>query len=270
MSTYLKTKDRLSRKVAIQKIVVHARFGDHRSDIRPKTNDEVELYFRSVGIEPKELIQQMRNPNESLPYFENLAGSMWTIVGGKASIINEIGEVESEIDGEGQISVNACQSHFETAIKARDRAVSEGSYMPVYECLTFGFASIEAFLNNSAKRWSRNHPDQPLSDSASQKVSLEAKIDTWVPIMSGGAKFDKASNRQWSDFKTLKRLRDNYAIHPSNGSHGMTFQEMAATLNIFRDGIAHLLGNLHVLVGAHVPAVIINAIYFPDIEVHRD
>lgn len=266
MKTILQAKAKISKKMALEKIVAHSLFGDHHHEPRPRNTAEVEIFFRQAGIDPNELIQRMRDPSENLPYFENLIGSTWEICGGKAEVLNDAGEVETLVEGPGQISLNSCQSHFETAAKARDRAISESGYQHLYECLTFGFASIEAYFYFAAGRWNRKNPNNQLIDNKSNKVSLETKIVEWIPIISGGKAFDR-TNRQWSDFKTLKRIRDRNAIHPGSGGQGMTYKEMAKYLNEFRHGIAHLLGNLHILLSTAVPAVIINAIYHPDIEV---
>lgn len=185
--------------------------------------------------------------------------------GGKVSVLNSAGEEEVSVSGPGQISMNNCQALFETAVKARDRAIADQSFYHIYECLTFGFSSIEAFFNTAASNWNRKNPDHPLIDDSTNKVSLEDKILEWIPVMSGGKPFDRG-NRQWSDFKNPKCIRNKSAIHPAGGQ-GMTLKEMVNHLNAFRHGIAHLLGNLHVLVHGVVHAVIINAIYYPDVEV---
>lgn len=187
--------------------------------------------------------------------------------GGYGSVINEAGGVEVEVGAPGQLSINTYESLFEAAIKARDRAVSEISYVHIYECLTFGFASIEAYFNIVVGRWKRKNPESLLVDNVSNKISLETKIIEWIPILGNGRAFDRSANRQWSDFKNLKRIRDQHAIHPSTAGQGMSYKDMANHLNSFRCGVAHLLGNLHLLLDNAVPAVIINAIYYPDIEV---
>lgn len=269
MNISLKPKEKVSRKASINKIVAHAKYGNHGEVERPKTNDEVELFYRRRGVEPQDLIEKMRNPTHLLPFFENLIGSTWTVTGGKTSIIGREGNFEAEVVGAGQISLNTSQALFETAIKARNRSIEENSYLHIFECITFGLSSIEAFLHVSAKKWSKSNPEDALLDSLESKASLETKILEWVPVMSGGKEFDK-TNRQWSDFKMLKKIRDNNAIHSSSIGQGMSYKEMADNLNAFRHGVAHLLGNLHILLGCPVPAVMINAIYYPDIEVLRE
>lgn len=266
MKGVLRVKERISRKQAIDKITAHALYGAHHHEPRPKSNSDFEKYFRQKGIDPKKLIEEMRYPKSQLPYFENLMGSTWNIVGGMGSVINEAGGVEAEVEGPGQISNNTCESLFDAAIKARDRAVSEVGYIHVYECLTFGFASIEAYFNIVAGRWNRKNIENQLVDNLSNKASLETKIIEWIPILGNGKLFDR-TNRQWSDFKNLKRIRDQHAIHPITAGQGMAYKDMANYLNGFRYGVVHLLGNLHLLLNNAVPAVIINAIYYPDVEV---
>ena len=87
-----------------------------------------------------------------------------------------------------------------------------------------------------------------------------------MPKMSGGGKIDK-TDQVWNDFKSLKRVRDDNAIHPKLPGQGISYKDFANQINAFRLGIAQLLANLHLLLGLPVPSVIINAIYMPDVEV---
>ena len=97
-------------------------------------------------------------------------------------------------------------------------------------------------------------------------MSLEAKIDEWIPKISNGARVEK-NNIVWQRYKSLKKIRDDDAIHPKLSGQGVAYSDLAYQINTFRLGIAQLLGNLHILVGMPVPSVIINAIHAPDVEV---
>ena len=169
------------------------------------------------------------------------------------------------MNGPGALVMSNCMAHFEAACLARDRAISESSAFAFYESLSQGISSVEALLNDCARVWNKQGNTPYLEDSFENKVSLETKLGEWIPLISGGLEVDK-SNRNWSNFKELRKIRDNEAMHPSLPSRGISYKKLAININKFRYGIAFFLGNLHVTLGRRVPAVIINAIYFPDVE----
>ncbi|MDR9418807.1 hypothetical protein [Gracilimonas sp.] len=132
-----------------------------------------------------------------------------------------------------------------------------------------GLTSIDSFLNYCAYHWNKKNPSDLLVDNFSNKVSLETKINDWIPKISGGNKIEKRV-KQWSDFKKLKQFRDEEAVHPKGISGGIEFEKIAELLNSFRYGIALLLGNIHMVVGKKIPSIIINAYYMPDVIVEKD
>ncbi|HEX73726.1 MAG TPA: hypothetical protein G4N93_01045 [Dehalococcoidia bacterium] len=270
MDTYtLQYKAKISKKQAISKISAHAMFGNHGNSFRPSSIQEVQKYFLQKGVNTDELAERFRNPHNFVPDFENLIRSTWHTSGGVGvSLVDSDGEVIHEMKEPGLFIWSSYEAHFEAACAARDRAVSEDSYPAFQECLSQGFASIEAFFNTRAKSWNKQNPEYKLVDSGTQKVSLEDKIDEWVPKISGGGKIDK-TGQVWNDFKTLKKVRDDNAIHPKLPGHGISYKDFANQINAFRLGIAQLLGNIHRLLGIAVPGVIINVIYMPDVEVIR-
>jgi len=265
MEYILQTKPKISHKAAVDKLCAFARFGNHGCTPRPASNPEVEKFLLARNVDTFGLIERLRNPAEHVPFFENLIGATWSTSGGGWSVVSSSGRELASLSGPGVLSMNDCQAAFESSAKARDRAIGERDMFSLYECLTFGIASIEAFFDRASSAWNESHPNNGLVDTLAKKITLEDKITKWLPIMSGGTAFDK-SNRQWNDFKILKGIRDNHAIHPKGG-HAMSLSDMASHLNSFRHGIAHLLGNIHVILHCPVPAVIINSIYFPDVIV---
>ena len=259
---------KLSRKQSINKILAHATFGDHKHSFRPKDGRDLNIYFIERGAKPSDLIEKCRDPRQHVPVFENLIGSTWAGPGGM-SIIDADDEVISELKEPGILFGSTYQAHFEAAAAARDRAVEEASVTAFFECLTQGFSSIEAFLHEEVRRWNKQNPEDKLIDSAEQKVSLETKLLEWVPKMTDGKRVKK-DNRSWSDFKLLKRIRDEKAIHPKSPGHSISYKELAKYLNSFRYGVALFLGNLHLYFHHPVPAVIINSVYQPEIEVYEE
>ena len=246
-------------------------FGDHSQEPRPTNNKETLRFLLSMGLNPDTLVRRIRNPNEKVPFFENLAPSRWVLTGGGGGQVTLLGETPEDnvvVNPPGQITMCTYRGHFEAAIKARDAAIKECDYYAYFQCLVLSFASLDAFFAKLATAWNSKNPTDPLEDDIHRKVSIETKIDEWIPRITDGRTIDKAA-RQWSDFKKLKKIRDRDAVHPS-GRSGMTYQELAEHLNAFRYGIALLFGNLHLIVGWRVPAVVINAHYFPDVEVVTD
>jgi len=259
---------KLSKKQSINKILAHATFGDHKNSFRPKDGRDLNIYFIERGVKPSDLIEKCRDPRQHVPVFENLIGSTWTGPGGM-SIINADGEVITELKEPGMLIRSTYQAHFEAAAAARDRSVEEASVIAFFECITQGFSSIEAFLHEEARRWNKQNPEDKLVDSKEQKVSLETKLLEWVPKITNGKRV-KRNNRSWSDFKLLKRIRDEDAIHPKNPGQSISYRNLAKYLNSFRYGVALFLGNLHLLFDRTVPAVIINSVYQPEIEVYEE
>jgi hypothetical protein len=265
----LQYKAKISKEQARGKICAHAMHGNHGNSFRPSSVQEVQQYFFQSGFNTDDLTEQCRSPQSCVPVFEKPVRSTWRTCGsGTVSLVDSDGEVIHKMKGPGQFVWSDYEAHFEAACAARDRAVAKDSYSAFQECLSQGFASIEAFFNTQARTWNKQHPEDRLIDSRAFKVSLESKIAQWVPKMSGGAKVNK-TDRVWRDFKTLENLRDEDAIHPKLPGYGIPYEDLAKHINAFRSGIALFLGEIHLLIGRPIPAVIINAVYMPDVEVIR-
>lgn len=262
----LQYKVKISKKQARAKICAHAMWGNHGNSYRPNSVQETQNYFLRKGINTNELTEWCRVSGHYVPDFENLVRSTWVAVGSRVSVVDSDGKVVDEMTGPGLLVFSSYKQHFEAACEARDRAVTQDSYSAFQECLSQGFASIDAFLNMQAKLWNKQHAEDKLIDSKRKRVSLEDKIDQWVPKISGGSRIAK-NGKVWNHFKILKRVRDEEAIHPKVPGRTVSYSRLAKQINLFRLGIAQLLGNLHSLMGVLVPAVIINAIYMPDVEV---
>ena len=200
----LQYKGKISKKQAINKICAHAMFGNHSITPRPKTKREVLEYFLRRGVNIDKLVEQCRSTKNFIPDFENLIRSTWHASGNVSLVDSSDGEIIHEMKEPGLLIWSNYEAHFEAACAARDRAVAEDSYSAFQECLSQGFASIEAFFNTQARVWNKQHPEDKLVDSGTHKVGLEDKIEEWVPKMSGGGKIDK-TNQVWNDFKSLKK-----------------------------------------------------------------
>jgi hypothetical protein len=264
----LRVPDKISRKQSEEKIAAYARLGSHHYQPRPTNGPEVIALLKSLRLDPSRMIEECRNYRNPVPGLENMVGSRWKTAGQVSSIDPATGAVLQEVKGYGEISLSPYLSHLEDACEARDEAIARTSFTAMRQMAMHGVASIEAFLGLAALRWNATHPDAQLIDSKQHKVALEDKFDLWMPRLSGGAPVRK-DDQVWSDFLHIQRLRDSMA-HPKPDSVGGNFAELAKALNAFRHGIAMNLGRLHGMLGATLPAAVINAYYFPDVEVVDD
>ena len=94
------------------------------------------------------------------------------------------------------------------------------------------------------------------------------KNDKWVPIMSKGKKNDK-SQRFWSDFKDLKKIRDNEAIHIKSQFNSIKHSIFLKRINKVRS-LVNLLIKLHIIFGERIPRIIIRTAYSPEIELIKE
>ncbi|MCH7732618.1 MAG: hypothetical protein IIB44_08910, partial [Candidatus Marinimicrobia bacterium] len=171
---------------------------------------DVKRYFLLRKINFNELVENCRDTNKSIPYFENLIGSTWGISSGaKAALVDKkTGEKKVEIQGPGTISLSTYWAHFETAKKAITNSVELSSFSEYQIAIVQGIASIEAYLNHRVELWNKDHPADKLVDTTTNKVSFKDKIDIWLPKMTSGKKLDKSLN-YWMHFLELRKVRDH-------------------------------------------------------------
>jgi len=268
MKNYLQYKSKISLKKAIDKIAIHAMLGEHYISPRPTTKAKVCELLISLGNNPNDIAERCRNWRETVPDFENILKSTWTFSGsGKAEIVDtNSDESLGGISHPGTISLSVYRTQFEAACEARDRAVEGASYIDLQSALVHGIASIESCVSELARGWNKQNPLDQLVDSKQNKVSLDDKIDIWIPKITKGMKLNK-SDECWNEFVILRRIRDREAVHSKFGGQAISYKDLVKHIDAFRWGIAGLLGSLHRLVGQWIPSVVINAFYMPDVEV---
>lgn len=204
-----------------------------------------------------------------MPIVENLLGSTWKVTGGgKAAIVtgaatNEETEIAS-VSGPGELTSSTYLRLFENAVDNINKCLESASFGDFQSSISNGIASIGAYIAHRAWLYNSGQHAEKLLDSKKNKVSLDTKIDEWIPRMSGGKKLDK-SGLNWNHFKRLRVVRDELAIHIKQPAFGISYQELGELLNLFRSGIAGLLFDLHLLFGERVPCSIIRHTYLPDI-----
>lgn len=265
----LRYKSKMSRKKAMEKICVHAIFGPHSMQPRPNTEDEVRSYFLARQTTLDRVAEECRAYQRPIPDFESATISGWRVFssgGTRVSSLDPQGQERAYVEGAGELTIVQYLALFEKACEARDRTVERASYLDFQQAIVCGVASIEGFVNAVVEAWNARHPHDPLRDSAHQRVSLNVKLKEWIPKIRGGAKLDRSSHH-WHDFATLSKIRHELTIHPKMSAYGASEIELARKVNLFRSGLAFILGALHISVGSPVPAVVINAVYMPDVEV---
>jgi len=260
-------KAKLSRRSSHELIIIFAKYGNHYHDENFITDASVKRAFKTNGIDFKSLVEKCRTPTESVPFFENLIGSTWTVSGGaKMARVDASGHEEFSVQGPGKFTESTYWALAEETKKARDRAVSNISYTDLQAAIVHGIASIEGYISHRVHNWNKQNKDDQLFDSKQNKVSFEDKIKLWIPKITSGKKLDR-SNRNWSDFIKLQRIRDALAIHPKPPGYGISYSDLADKINILRSGIGGLLIDLHEIFQEKIPGVIIRLKYMPDVEV---
>lgn len=130
-------------------------YGDHSQQHQMKDSPKhaIERWF-AENNEPLHRVEaRCRMFFEScIPFVENLIGSTWTVLseGGnvKAELIkNGKTEAEIEIAGPGTIGVDY-QAKFESACRARDRAIEGASLDDLHTSIIKGIASIESYIGH--------------------------------------------------------------------------------------------------------------------------
>lgn len=231
-------------------------YGDHMEDTFFWSPQRVRDYY---GSRYDEVVESVRH-GEAIEVFENLLPATFhtSSPGGAIGVcLGATGE-EFAVQEAGTFTLRDYVAKFEFAVEARDRAVAR-QLMTELETATYhGVASVESFLNYHAAAWDRYFPDEPVP-----KVrNVYEKIEVWVPKLSKGSFLDYRQI-SWDAFKKVKRFR-NDATHSHRGAKGATLGEIAAVVNLFREGIAVPLFQLHQVFHEKIPAAIIRAAYAPE------
>jgi hypothetical protein len=276
MENKIRFKDKLSIKLARNKIIAFGLYGKDNKQYNLKTPKDVELYFYHKGINLDKLVEYCRDYKKKVPFLEGELSTTWNYgafdknfkpikkSNSKIELINNItGKSEKTLTGEGEFAIYAYLSKFEDGIKHLNLAVENTSYEDFYTACSKGVTSIDAYLNYKAKFWNLMHEDK-LIDNEQNKVSLDFKLTHWVKIMTNrGLKKDTIV---WQNFKFLQKCRHKKDQHLVDEFIGGSFEDLVKDINKFKSGIAQLLANLHLIFGQRTPSKIISAIYLPDVE----
>lgn len=201
---------------------------------------------------------------------ENLMdfGTKWQ--GTAAKPVKIIDGVSVEIETPANADVMALvpyEAVFEDSYNSLEQAVSGISVIDGYplfiSAVNKGIAAIEASLRDGADTHNIRNPENKLIDNFNNKISFTDKIDKWIPEITG-KKFDK-SNKVWSSFKRLRKLRDDNDQH-IKGAYAFSSDEILELINIYKFGIAQFLFELDRLFNRRTSSLVIRAQYFPDVE----
>jgi hypothetical protein len=261
----LARKIKISRRAAHELILLMAKEGNH--NLAFTTASSVKKYFKLNGYDYDILVQAVRKYPEPIPLVENFIPSTgFASPGLKVSRVDACGNEDLQLEGPGAITMFGYQAQFENAIENIEIAIKQSSPQHFLSACTNGIASTEGYINFKAEEWNKKHPENPLIDTRQSPIRFDDKIDIWLPIMSSGKKLDK-SGKNWNDFKRLKTIRNNIAIHPKSSGYAFSLKELSELINCFKTGIAGILVQLHQLFEQRIPSRIIRYMYAPEVEI---
>lgn len=244
------------------------KYGNHYQykDFKFETDADVKKAFLANGIEFQELVEKCRNYNEVIPLFENFTGSTFISSNdGRASVMSlETGIEDSFIDGPGEIVMSKYFSDYEKAYRHIGDAIEKMKFDDLQSAIFWGATSIESYINYRAKIWNEKNPADKLIDSKDKKVSIDNKIDIWLPKMSN-RKIDKGTS-DWRDYIELRGIRDNEIVHAKSAGSGISYEKLGVLINKFSTGIAGTLFQLHRMFDEKIPAKIIRGKYAVKVE----
>jgi hypothetical protein len=260
---------RLTRTQSREMIVAFAMFGNHNKQVDFCNEADVEAGFEFNGIDFSELIERCRDPRQSVPFFENLLPSGWSVTpGAHVSVVDSItGRMRAELGSAGgKLFPDRYAATFEHAHAEWLGSIQGASPIRFLSAATAGVAAVESYILHRARIWNDLNLMDQLVDSQKVKVPFEEKVDAWIPKMTGGIKLQK-DDAVWADFRAIRELRDDEWIHQKQSALAMELGDLATHLNRFRSGIAMLLIRLHKLFQERIPRLVIRAAYSPEMRV---
>jgi hypothetical protein len=215
------------------------------------------------------LVEEVRPKDAVLPLETHLFSDGWSFElpsGGKSFAALRQGDKEvARIQGEsGRIVATQYQERFNYSVRTLKRCTNgeEADYGDLLSCFSAGLSSIEGFVNYI----SEPHRDKlPRGDEPDQKVSLDFKLDNWIPALSAGQPIDKRE-KYWQDFREIRRIRNERESHPKTVAYPISGTVFCKQLNQWRTGIAMMSLALHAMTGRLAPPELVKHAYLPDIE----
>lgn len=273
MATF-RIREKRTRSDACTMIKMMALYGRGRTTKQYSldTEDGLKLLLADHGYpDYKKALEEFRHKDAVIHTFAgNLSPPSWGVnlpPGKSFFAVRQAGGAEiARIEGEsGIIVMSEYEERFEDAVRNLRRCVGEerAHYGDLLSCFADGMASLEAYVNHRTDPYK-----QYFVADAKQIVSLDEKLFTWIPQLTG-RQIDKGK-RNWQDFAEIRRVRNDYHSHPKSHVHALSDSLFCKRLNLFRTGIARLLIDLHVLLGTGPPVDVFTYAYLPDIELVAD
>jgi hypothetical protein len=214
------------------------------------------------------LVEELRPKDAVLPLETHLFSEGWSInlPAGKSYFALRQGDKEvARIQGEsGRIVATQYQERFNYSVRTLKRCANgeEADYGDLLSCFSAGLASIEGFVNYKAEP---HRAKLPRGDEPDHKVSLDFKLDNWIPAMSAGQPIDKRE-KYWQNFREIRRIRNERESHPKTAAYPISGSIFCKQLNQWRTGIAMMLLALHAMTGRLAPPELVKHAFLPDIE----
>jgi hypothetical protein len=245
------------------------KWGEHRHAV-PRTWTREQM---RAGIpDYAEVLEDVRQ-GYPVRYFENLLGATWHVGGsegadGGVAILNPHTGEERTLAGVGILESPTYAAMFETAVAAWHRAVERESHADFLSALRDSVSSLEAFITRQAARWNADHPADRLEekDKSGKFVSFRRKLEQWCPKMTG----ERMSPEELARLLTIKRYRDDVAVHGKHTVAAIGLNELAELLNGFTFDVAAPFFSLHRMFRLAVPSIILRAAYAPMVSVRAE
>lgn len=275
----LKTDTWFSAREARELIFYFIRWGDHSEHhLRNLRDSDVEDYLNRTGYNLSAAISELQsNPNRGIKLFENfLEGGTWEISASPGVQIKHSQLLDGVVVSERNVDEHAVfrishKADFTSACQSRDRAIEHTSFDEFYTALGKGFSSLEGYMTLRAAVF---NDKVDINERLTEKrkgggfISFEQKMRDWLPRMTG-VTIDFDSSAGWQDFKYLRQIRNDVAIHPKPEAGLATIEQLADGINKFRTGIAAIMFLLHQSFGETMQSSIIRAMKYPEVRVLR-
>ncbi len=266
-------RDKRSRHRAQDMLVAQVRYGQgqahawERYDLN--TADGIKQLLADSGHPDFDgLVEELRSIDAVLPLETHLFTEGWSVnlPAGESYFALRQGDKEvARIQGEsGRIVATQYQERFNYSVRALKRCTNgeEADYGDLLSCFSAGLASIEGFVNYKAGP----HRDKlPRGDEPDHKVSLDFKLDNWIPALSAGQPINK-KEKYWQDYREIRRIRNERESHPKTVAYPISDTIFCKQLNQWRTGIAMMLLALHAMTGRLAPPELVKKAFLPDIE----
>ena len=267
----LKQKSKIPRRDSHDMIQLMAKHGNHIHNVILKSDEDVKRYLADKKIDYENLVEHCRIFANHVPIFENLIGSTaFTEGGGQISRYDfQTGKEDLVVEHPGSLALLGYWAVFDSSIKAIHRAMDENSYFEFLSGITQGISSIEGYINYRIEKWNDSNPNTKSLNFKEKKLSIEDKIDEWLPQIANKQKFNKGI-REWEAFTKLRRIRDDEGVHPKETGYAISLEDLASKINLFKTGIAGILVQLHLYFDDRIPSSIIRAMFSPEVEVLKE